>query len=50
LRDFFQQRIPRRGVGASGNRSAAEKNVRVIRCCSRSFSAGRRGLGKLASP
>ncbi len=25
--DFFQQRIPRRGVGASGNRSAAAKNV-----------------------
>ena len=29
LREFFQQPIPRRGVGASGNRSAAEKNVRV---------------------
>jgi len=27
LPNFFQQRIPRRGVGASGNRSAAAKNV-----------------------
>ena len=27
LPNFFQQRIPRRGVGASENRSAATKNV-----------------------
>ena len=27
LPDFFRQRIPRRGVAVSGNRSAAAKNV-----------------------